>query len=209
MANAQDNDRKVFAELGFRLMPTFTAIDMQTSTGGTVSGNAVLGFGIGALAAFNITRFVGIQGELIYSSISQKSYDLDVERKINLRYVNVPILLSLNTGKANIVNLNVVAGPQIGFNVGSKMVLSGTNDVNNPQPVLLVKKNDLGFAYGAGIDFGITSLKNTRLSLGYRGVLGLLDISNKSESATTNSYYVLGRTHLKTNAAYIGLSIIL
>ncbi|HNP47289.1 MAG TPA: porin family protein [Bacteroidia bacterium] len=207
-ANAQDNNSYKKAEFGFRLMPTFTSLQVQTSTGGAVSGNAVLGFGAGAFLGFNFSNHVGIQGELIYSSISQKSYDFNVERKINLRYVNIPILLSLNTGKSKVINLNVVAGPQIGFNVGSSLTMSGANDISNPQPVLSVKKNDFGFAYGAGIDFGLNTAHTVRLGLGYRGVIGLIDVSDKSKSVTTDSYYVFDRTHVKTNSVYIGLSIL-
>ena len=41
-ANAQK------AEFGLRFMPTVSAFDMKTSSGGTVSGQATLGYGIGA-----------------------------------------------------------------------------------------------------------------------------------------------------------------
>lgn len=68
--------------------------------------------------------------------------------------------------------------------------------------------SDLGFAYGAGIDFAVNEARTARLSLGYRGVFGLFDISDDNRSLTTDSYYVLARTHIKTNAIYVGMSIL-
>jgi hypothetical protein len=206
-ANAQEMTSVKKGEFGFRFMPTFSSFDMKSSDGGTVSGDVTLGFGIGALLGFGFSEHVGIQGEVIYSSVSQKINDKDVQHKVNLRYVNVPLLLTLNTGKSKVINLKVVGGPQIGFNVGSSITTTGAADVNNPQPVLSVKKGDLGVAYGAGADIALTSSHTLLLSLGYRGVLGLIDISDQSTSVTTQSYYVLDRTHLKTNAVYAGLTL--
>ena len=196
------------AEFGIRLMPTFTSFDLQTSSGGKVKGEATLGFGFGALLGFNFSKHVGIQGEVIYSTLSQKYKEEDVERKIKLKYVNIPVLLSLNTGKTKMINLNVVAGPQLGVSVGSRLFTSGNNSSDSTTAVLSVKKGDFGFAYGAGIDFAVNPKRTTRLSFGYRGVLGLFDISDNSRTITTDSYYILARTHIKTNAIYIGLSFL-
>jgi opacity protein-like surface antigen len=117
-------------------------------------------------------------------------------------------MLSLNSGKTKIINFNIVAGPQLGISVGSRLFTSGSNSTDSTNAVLSVKKGDLGFAYGAGLDFAINEARTARLSLGYRGVFGLFDISDDSRSITTDSYYILDRTHLKTNAIYVGISIL-
>jgi opacity protein-like surface antigen len=205
--NAQDEAQFKRVELGFRFMPTFTKLDVRTSTGGTITGSAKVGFGAGAFLGVNLSKNVSLIGECIYSAISQKTSDLNVNRNIKLRYINVPILLSINTGKMNLVNLNAVAGPQIGFNIRNSIDISGANEINNSQPVLSIKKNDFGFAYGAGIDFGINPSRTARLGFGYRGVRGLIDINDNSNTYTTDSYYVLDRTKIKTNSAYVSLSI--
>lgn len=205
---AQDKDGQMRGEIGLRFMPTLSNVDFQTSSGGTVSGEATLGFGFGLMAGYNFSDYFGVQGELIYSTITQKVRDADREYKVNLRYVNIPLMVSLNTGKSKFINLNVVAGPQVGFNVGSSLASSGTPDSVNSEPLLSVKKGDVGLAYGAGIDFGLNPDRTFRLALGYRAVLGLLDISNDNNSTTTNSYYILDRAHVNTKAAYIGVSML-
>lgn len=211
MANVsygQDGESIKRGEFGIRFMPTYTSLDVKSSSGGSVSGDVVLGFGVGAVAGFSLSRNFAIQAELIYSSITQKSKNVNVENKINLRYVNIPVLLAFNSGKMKVINFNLVAGPQVGFNVGSSITTSGSNDVNNAQPILSVKKNDLGLAYGAGIDFGLNPNRNIRLALGYRGVLGLLDVSDNNNTTSTDTYYVLDRTHVKTNSIYAGVSLL-
>jgi hypothetical protein len=188
---------------GVRFMPTFSQLDMQTSTGGTVKGEVTLGLGAGILLGYYWSDNVGIQGELMYTSVSQKYREADVERKVSLQYLNIPLLLSLNTGKSNLVNFNLVLGPQIGINVGSSVSSSGLDTSN---ALISIRAGDLGIAYGAGIDYGINEARTIRVGIGYRGVRGLFDISDNSQTSTTNSFYIIERTHLKTHAGYIGIS---
>ncbi len=81
-------------------------------------------------------------------------------------------------------------------------------DTLNLDPVLSVKKGDLGLAYGAGFDFGLDPENKIRLGLGFRGVFGLLNISDDSKTQETNSYYVLDKTNIKTYSVYMGLSVL-
>ncbi len=195
-------------EFGLRFMPTFSNFKVFTPGNGNKIGDFTNGYGFGAILGINFTDHVGVQGEVLYSAIAQKYTELDVERKINLKYVNIPILLSLNTGKSKVVNFNIVGGPQIGISAGSNVFTKG-NGNNNPSAVLAVKKGDLGFAYGAGLDFGLNSAHTSRLGIGFRGVEGLFDISDRSNTLSTDSYYLLDKTHVKTYSLYVGLSILL
>lgn len=196
------------AEFGFRFMPTFASFDMKNSEGGTVKGKITLGYGIGGFIGFNFSNYVGIQAEVIYNSISQKYKEDVINRKIVLRYLNIPLLLSLNTGKSKMVNFNIVAGPQVGISVGSTLLTEGDDGTNSNNAILKVKKGDLGLAYGAGLDFGLNAARTIRLGVGFRGVYGLLDISNHNNTTETNSYYLLDKTNIKTYSLYSGLSIL-
>jgi|694.fasta_scaffold02134_22 hypothetical protein len=196
-------------EFGLRFMPTFSELSLNTSTGNPVKGSTTLGLGAGAFVGFNFNSHIGLQLEGIYTSITQKYKELDTARKIRLKYFNVPLLLSLNTNKYKAVNFNIVGGPQLGVSVGSSMESSGSGDgTTETNAVLAVKKGDVGVVFGAGLDFGMNPAQTIRIGLGFRAVRGLFDISDNHASQTNNSYYVLDRTKIKTNAVYIGASIL-
>ncbi len=206
LSSFQSNAQK--AEIGFRFMPTFSSLNLKTSSGGNVTGKATLGYGVGAVLGFFFTEHVGVQGEIIYSTITQKYTEVERENTVNLKYINIPLLLSLNTGITSRVNLNAVIGPQIGLNVGSSVSTQGAEGTSYTQAIVSVKKSDLGFAYGAGLDFSLNPSNNIRLGVGYRGVYGLFDISNNNKTAESNSFYVVDKTHIKTNSLYLGLSFL-
>jgi len=195
-----------YFEIGARFMPTFSSFNAKNSSGNTVTGEATFGFGVGGFVAVNFKKHVGIQAEVIYSSISQKYKENDLERKVDLSYINIPLLLSLNTDKSRMFNLNLVVGPQIGLSQGSKLSTTGTADSSSTLAVLSVKKGDLGFAYGAGADFALNEKRNLRFGLGFRGVFGLLDISDDSKSTDNSSFYLLAKTHVETYSLHFGFS---
>ncbi len=191
--------------LGVRYMPTFTSLGYSKTDEGEVETTFVLGYGIGGLVGVNFNDHVGLEAEVIYSSLAQKyKTPSKIESEIELTYINVPLLLVLNTGYSKAVNFNVCAGPQVGINTGSKIQSNGTQKGDTVIAVLAVKPADLGIAYGAGLDFGPPNFK---ISIGFRGVYGLIDIGDRSSSITTNQYYVLERAHVKTYSGYIGLAL--
>jgi len=196
------------AEFGVRFMPTISSFKMKTSSGGNINGSATLGFGVGAFLGFSLSDNFGIQVEAIYTSLNQEYKEQDEVNRVNLRYLNIPLLLTLNTGKTKPVNFSLVAGPQLGISAGSSITSTNDGNPNNSEPILSVKKSDVGFAYGAGLDFGLNETKTIRLGVGYRGVIGLIDISDNSATTSTNNYYVLEKTTIKTHSAYIGFSIL-
>jgi len=205
-APANKEDHKCRWEAGARFLPTFTQFDVRNAEGGVVKGEFVMGYGVGGYIGCNFNKNVGVMGEVLYNSLSQKYEDKGLARKININYVNIPLLLSLNTDRYAPINFNVVAGPQIGINAGADVSgnTSNNGEVDTVKAVLAVKQGDLGVAYGAGIDFGG---RDVRFGLGFRGVYGLLDVSDKSKSKTTGDYYILDRAHVKTYAGYVGVSV--
>lgn len=197
-------------ELGARFMPTISSFDVRGTDGGVIEGKTVVGYGFGGMLGLNFTENVGMQAEVIYNSFSQKFKDRELERTVTVNYINVPLLLALNTDKTECVNLNFVVGPQIGLNVGSKFESTGStaSESDTITTVLAVRQGDLGFAYGAGLDIALNSARTVRFDFGFRGVYGLIDISNKSQNTTTRSYYLLDRTNIQTYSAYIGLTLL-
>jgi opacity protein-like surface antigen len=196
-------------EFGFRFMPTVTAFKMRTSSGGVVQGQATLGYGIGGMVGFNFTNHVGLEAEIIYNSFSQKYKDENLERTLHVKYVNFPLLVSFNTGKSKPVNLSFVVGPQIGYNIGSRVETSGSNGQDTMQAIAVMKKGDVGFAYGAGLEFALNETRTIRLDLGFRGVFGFLDIQQPSTTGTNSkSFNVIDHNNIKTYSGLVGLTFL-
>ncbi|MCW3104225.1 MAG: hypothetical protein JWO09_2665 [Bacteroidetes bacterium] len=194
-------------EVGLRFMPTFSTFNLRNPDGSTVKGELAMSYGYGGMIGIN-SKHVGLQLEVIYNQISQRYKDKELERRIDINYLNVPLLLTLNTDKSKPVNFGVAIGPQVGVNVGSRVTTQGGSNADTLQATVALKKADLGFAYGAGFDFALNKMRTVKLNLGFRGVYGLIDISDNSKTKTTNSYYILDRTNVETYSGYLGLSFV-
>lgn len=194
---------------GVRYMPTISSIKVQNFEGDALSGEFILGHGFGALLGVNLNKHIGVQVEGIYSQLSQKFKDDNLNRTIEINYVTVPVLLSINTNRERILNLNAVIGPQWGYNIGAELKTTGVPNGNgNSTAVLAVKQNDFGIAYGAGFDFALNTSKKLRLDIGFRGVMGLVEANNTSETIAPNSYYILQNSGINSYSGYIGLTIL-
>ena len=194
-------------EIGVRYMPTFTNTSFRTSTGETVRAGVTLGHGAAFVLGVNLSRHVGIQAEVNYYSVLQKYNDRNVTNEVKLRYVNFPLLLSLNTNKAAAFNINLVAGPQLGVNTGATIRSSGSNGTDQPEAVVAINPRDIGLAYGFGIEIAVNSKRTIRMDLGYRGFNGLVTLAD-DDAVDGNSYNVVADESRKTNAAYLGLTLI-
>jgi hypothetical protein len=193
-------------EFGIRYMPTFTSLALNTYNGQTIQGEATISHGYGVMLAFNFSKHVGIQAEASYNAISQKYKDQNLDREVNINYINIPVLLSLNTDKTKPVNFNVVLGPQFGINAGSSFNTSGNGNTDTLHAVLAVKQSDIGFAYGAGFEFALNKPRTFRLDLGFRGVYGLVNIDESNTNG--NTYNILVHASRKTYGGYAGLAFL-
>lgn len=194
-------------EIGFRFMPVFSRFDIKDAEGNTIEGDLTLSYGYGAFIGAN-SKHVGLQLEVIYNPISQKYKDRNMERTVDINYLNIPLLLTLNTDKSKPVNFNVAFGPQVGINTGSKVKTTSNGDVDTVRAVVALKQSDLGVAYGAGVEFCLNPMRTVRLNLGFRGVYGLVDISDRSKTKATDSYFIIDKTNRESYAGYLGLSFL-
>lgn len=211
-------------EFGVRYMPSYSVLKFRTAEGGVQKGKFIVGQGFGILLAIN-SKHVGLQLEGIYNSLAQKYRDKGLDRKVHMNYINIPLLITLNTNKSKPVNFHIAVGPQLGLNVGTKFetvgggtgsgssmvgysTRSSSTGVDTLQAILAIKKSDFGVAYGAGIEFALIPARTLRLDIGFRGVAGLVDISDKSATTVTKQYYILDRTMTQTYSGYIGLSFL-
>jgi opacity protein-like surface antigen len=203
ITTAQDL-RKV--EFGLRYMPTIASIDFKAYNNDVVKGSVSFNQGFGIMLGFNLSKHFGVETEVDYYQVSQSFRDLDLSNKVNIKYFNIPVLLSLNTNRESRVNLNLVAGPSFGINAGASIKSSGTSNTENVRAIAAVKKGDIGFAYGAGLEFALNSNHTVRLDIGYRGFYGLVKID--ANKASDNTYNVIANVSRKTNAAYAGITFL-
>jgi hypothetical protein len=188
-------------EFGVQYMPTFSYLSLTTGNGGTIQASSTIRNGIGAMLALNLTRHFGLQAEVDYYQSSQNFNSGNSMNQLKINYMDIPLLLSLNTDKTKPINLNFVAGPQFGYNVGSSLQSTGgASDVN-----VAVKQADIGFAYGAGLECFLNHRHTCRLDMGYRGFYGVVDLN---ENSTENSSYnVIVNGSRKTSGGYLRLTV--
>lgn len=193
-------------EFGIRYMPTFYSLTLRDANNETVQGSLTMSHGWGVMLGFNLSRHVGIVGEVNYLQINQKYKDRTLNRTVHISYLNIPVMLSLNTNKESPVNVNFVVGPQFGLNIGSSVKSDDGGNVDSVRAVVAAKSGDVGVAYGAGLEFALNKSHSLRLDLGFRGYYGLVDMRASQSNSNPDTYNVLLRASRKTYAGYIGLT---
>lgn len=123
--------------------------------------NSKAGFNLGLLAHIHLAKQWTLQPEIVYSSQGAKINTGNTETRINLDYINIPVLVQYMFDNG----FRLQAGPQLGFLVNAK---SKTGDLS-----VDVKDNlktiDFGLAVGAGYvhtssGFGVDARYNFGLS---------------------------------------------
>ena len=103
----------------------------------------------GGFVKVNLGRFVAIQPEVLYVRKGAKAAATGLfteSVKFNLDYIDIPLLLRLQTGQDT--GFYVVAGPSFGINITAETESdSGTEDISDE-----IDGNDTGFVVGAGFD---------------------------------------------------------
>jgi hypothetical protein len=133
------------------------------------------GFHAGLLWHIHMSQNFGLQPELVYSL---QGANLPNDVKLNLGYVNVPVLLQymFNNG------FRLEAGPQLGFLIHGEAESGGNSeDVKHN-----FKSTDIGLAVGIGFinpsGFGFDARYN----------YGLTNINDPETSTSTNAGFQLG-----------------
>lgn len=193
-------------EFGVRYMPTFSSLSLRTYNNEVIQGDLTMSHGFGIMLGVNFSKNVGLQSEINYLQITQKYKDRNLDRQVDVSYLNIPVLLSLNTDKTRMVNWNFVAGPQFGINIGSSINTSENQNTETIHAVVGASGTDVGLAYGTGLEIALSRKHCMRLDLGYRGFYGLLDINAKQYSSNPDTYNVLVRGSRKTHGGYAGLT---
>ena len=143
----------------------------------------LLGFNLGLIGHIHLAKQLALQPELVYSAQGAKFTSSGVESKIQLGYINVPLLLQYMFDNG----FRLQAGPQVGFLVNAKIKKpNSTIDVKDR-----FKKVDVGL--GAGIGYVNPS---TNFGIDARYNLGLSNINDNSSVKSTNRGFQVGVFYL-------------
>jgi hypothetical protein len=142
-----------------------------------------IGYHVGLLAHIHLTRQFAVQPELVYSLQGAKYTVGGVESKLNLGYVNIPVLLQYMFDNG----FRLQAGPQLGFMLNAKTKIGDTKTDVKDQ----FKTVELGLAAGVGYvhtasGFGVDARYN----------YGLSDISESDAVKSTNRGFQVGVFYL-------------
>lgn len=113
-----------------------------------------------------INEMIGLQTELLYTSKGAKASLGDIERRLRLNYLDIPVLLSLQVS-----GIYFEAGPQVSFLLKGKEIaeVSTANSTTTNKTDITDYPYPIDFGYAAGVGFRAQS--GFGLGLRYNGGL--------------------------------------
>jgi hypothetical protein len=147
-----------------------------------------VGFVGGIFVAFNLSHSLSIQTEVLYTmkgaGLEETTVDGTVEGKLYGDYLEIPLLLKLKFLSGGIQPF-IFAGPYVGFKLSEKLTVMGEEI---PTEEAILKNNDYGAIFGAGLQLGRGFHVDARYSMGLQKVLDAgtesIDFKNGVWSAT-------------------------
>lgn len=136
------------------------------------------GFHLGLLGHIHLDRSIAVQPELVYSSQGAKYTLANTDFKLNLGYINLPVMLQFMFDNG----FRLEAGPQLGF------LISANSEANNNN--IDVKNNFKTVEFGVGLGAGYIK-PSTGLGAGLRYNVGLSNINDNSSVKSTNNGFQL------------------
>ncbi len=128
----------------------------------------------GVFLAFNLGPFITIQPEVLYTMkgvrMEETVGDVTFSEKIYGDYIEIPLLLKLRIPTGSISPV-VFAGPAVGFKLSEKFEMNG----ESVPDTTLLKDNDYGAIFGAGLDFGRHLMLDVRYSMGLQKVFKVIE----------------------------------
>ena len=135
---------------------------MANLYGDDVEENSMkLGFGGGAFLTYHFVPQFAIQPEVMFMMKGSKfeEEDIDDDTKINLTYIEIPVLFKFTPQMEGNIKPNIFAGPAIGLLMGAKIKNDAADvdlDVKDG-----LKSIDFGIQFGAGVEFVMETMKVT------------------------------------------------
>ena len=140
-----------------------------------------IGFNIGGFAEIPVASSFAVKPELVFSTQGAKSDETTFsdDIKLNLNYLNVPILGKYNSTSGFFAE----TGPQIGFLLSAK-AKAGDEDADVKDAF---KSTDFSWAFGLGYE-----MLESGFGVNLRYNLGLGNIAEDDDGSLKNSVFQLG-----------------
>lgn len=165
-----------FAQFSFGIKGGTNIAEFSFKDNGTnINQESINGFTFGAVLEIGLGGNIFLQPEAVFIQKGSKVQVLNEDNKVNVNYLDIPVLLKMKIINSNVFNVNLLAGPSLGLALNGEETMGGqTIDVNFGGENGL-KRFDLGINAGGGI----------AANLGSIGIFGdvryLFGVSNISE----------------------------
>ena len=158
-------------------------LNLYNINGDNSSYDTKLGFHAGVIGHIHLSRQFAVQPELVYSAQGAKYTFENVETKIKLGYINLPIILQYMFDNG----LRLQAGPQLG------LLLNAKSETNNVSTDIKDNINTIDFALSAGVGYVNPS---SGIGVDARYNLGLSNINDDGPGKSTNRGFQVGVFYL-------------
>ena len=150
-----------------------------------------VGFNLGLLGHIHVAKHFALQPEIQYSVQGAKYTANNSNTKVNLNYINVPVLLQYMWDNG----FRLQAGPQAGFLVSAKSKIDDNSvDIkDNYKPL------DLGVSFGAGYIHPSTGIGiDARYNLGLNNINKTGDVASANRGFQLSLFYIFGHNTKKS-----------
>ena len=158
-----------------------------------VEPDSKVGLYIGAIAKFDLGSNLGLRVELNFNQHGyQTEGDFTGDTKVNVNYLDIPILVQYDIPTEGKIGAYLNAGPQLGY------ALNGTFDDGDEKQDIDFEDDeyarlDYGLAFGGGIGFDVAGGKMLFLELRYYlGLANLYDGDDSDDFTVNNRGFQVG-----------------
>ena len=132
-----------------------------------------VGFVGGVFLAFNLGKMITIEPEILYTMKGGTVEDTagEYSEKVSGDYLEIPLLIKVKLPFGSVRPV-IFAGPAVGFKLREKYELNGEE---LPLEEKILKNNDYGAIFGAGLDIGRHFMIDVRYSLGLQKIITAVD----------------------------------
>lgn len=159
-------------------------LNVSNLTGDIENNSFKAGFAGGIFANYSITDEFGLTGQLLYSQQGANFELANVENKIKLDYLQVPVLGAYYFGKDKF-RPKVLLGPQFGFLLSAKDKDGNDLDPNGQ----IYETSDISIVAGAGFNYNLAP--KIWLNADVRYNFGTSNISKVAGNELRNQYFAV------------------